>query len=57
MITIAKAKNILGKETENMSDEEIQKELDMAVFLSEILLDAFKQKNLYVKVKKELNYE
>lgn len=57
MITVSKAKKILGKDVENKSDEEVQMELDMAIFLSEIILDAFKQKSVYVKVKKELKNE
>lgn len=57
MITVAKARKIIGKDFECKSDEEIQNELDTAVFLSEILLDAFKQKELYVKVKKEISHD
>jgi len=55
MITISKAKNILGKDIENKSDEEIQKELDMAVFISEIILDAFKQSCKYDKLRLNKN--
>ncbi len=57
MITLAKARKIIGQEANSMSDETVQKELEMAIFLSDIILDAFKQRNLYVKVKKELNNE
>jgi len=51
MITISKVKNILGKDIESKTDEEIKKELDMAVFISEIILDSFKQSKIYAKVK------
>lgn len=54
MISISKAKKVLGNEAINKTEEEIQKELEMAIFLSEIILDAFKQKGLYVKVKNKL---
>lgn len=54
MISISKAKKVLGNGAINKSDQKIQKELDIAVFLSEIMLDAFKQKNLYIKVKNKL---
>ena len=47
----------MGTDGKDKSDEYIQKELEMASFLSEIILDAFRQKDLYVKVKKELNNE
>ena len=57
MVTVSKARKILGTDGKDKSDEYIQKELEMASFLSEIILDAFRQKDLYVKVKKELNNE
>lgn len=53
MITISKVKKLIGKEVGTMSDEQIQKELDMAAFLSEIILDSFKKTQLFVKVKSD----
>lgn len=51
MITVLKAKKILGQLVASKTDDEIRKELDMAVFISEIILDAFKQSYKYDKLK------
>lgn len=55
MITISKIRKVLGEEVSGKSDDEIQKELDMAIFISEIILDAFKQSCRYNKLKLNKN--
>jgi hypothetical protein len=43
MITISKARKILNKEAEAMTDEEIEKELEVYTFLSELVIERFRK--------------
>ena len=40
-MTVSKARKILGKLAERLSDEEIKKELEMSVFLAELILKEY----------------
>jgi len=40
-MTIKKARKILGKLAKNLSDKELEKELEIAEFLSELLLQIY----------------
>lgn len=41
MLTIKQARKVLGKSSVNLSDEQLQKELEVASFLSELLFEKY----------------
>ena len=50
MITIAKARKILGQLAQNLTDEELQKEIELNKLLVEVVLTQYKsskEKNAY----------
>lgn len=42
MISVSKARKIIGKEAETMTDSDIEKELETLSFIAELVLEKFK---------------
>lgn len=47
IITVNEARKILGKMAVNKTEEEIMEEIEIANFLSDIVLNEYKQKDKY----------
>lgn len=49
MLTLSQARKKLGKNSDTLSDEQLQKEIEISEFLATLILELYKRPNYYFK--------